>query len=161
MGYGSLGGWDMFGPDRLITRSRGNVLYELDGTSALSLYRRYLGKYADDLPASGLLFPLSLAAYMAVGMADQIWVMVVAMIVSTVVMLISARPIGDFVEKHPTLKVLALAFLILIGVMLVAEGLGQHVSKGYIYFAMAFSLVVEMINMRVRKGGVPKEPKTF
>jgi len=97
----------------------------------------------------------------AVGMADQIWVMVVAMIVSTVVMLISARPIGDFVEKHPTLKVLALAFLILIGVMLVAEGLGQHVSKGYIYFAMAFSLVVEMINMRVRKGGVPKEPKTF
>lgn len=94
----------------------------------------------------------------AVGMADQIWVMVVAMIVSTVVMLISARPIGDFVEKHPTLKVLALAFLILIGVMLVAEGLGQHVSKGYIYFAMAFSLVVEMINMRVRKG-VAKPPE--
>lgn len=92
----------------------------------------------------------------AVGMADQIWVMVVAMIVSTVVMLISARPIGDFVEKHPTLKVLALAFLILIGVMLVAEGLGQHVSKGYIYFAMAFSLVVEVINMRVRKGNAPK-----
>ena len=84
--------------------------------------------------------------------------MVVAMIVSTVVMLISARPIGDFVEKHPTLKVLALAFLILIGVMLVAEGLGQHVSKGYIYFAMAFSLVVEMINMRVRKG-VAKPPE--
>jgi predicted tellurium resistance membrane protein TerC len=87
----------------------------------------------------------------AVGMADQIWVMVVAMIVSTIVMLISAKPIGDFVEKHPTLKILALAFLILIGVMLVAEGLGQHVSKGYIYFAMAFSLVVEVVNMRVRK----------
>ncbi|MCA9576863.1 MAG: TerC family protein [Polyangiales bacterium] len=87
----------------------------------------------------------------AVGMADQVWVMVVAMIVATVVMLISAKPIGDFVEKHPTLKVLALAFLILIGVMLVAEGLGHHVSKGYIYFAMAFSLVVEIINMRVRK----------
>ena len=87
----------------------------------------------------------------AVGMADQIWVMVVAMIVSTIVMLISAKPIGDFVEKHPTLKILALSFLILIGVMLVAEGLGQHVSKGYIYFAMAFSLVVEAINMRVRK----------
>ena len=62
VGYGSLGGWDMFGPDRLITRSRGNVLYELDGTSALSLYRRYLGEYAKGLPASGLLFPLSLAA---------------------------------------------------------------------------------------------------
>ncbi len=87
----------------------------------------------------------------AVGMADQVWVMVVAMVIATVVMLVSAKPIGDFVEKHPTLKVLALSFLILIGVMLVAEGLGQHVSKGYIYFAMAFSLVVEMINMRIRK----------
>jgi predicted tellurium resistance membrane protein TerC len=91
----------------------------------------------------------------AVGMADQVWVMVVAMIVSTVVMLISAKPIGDFVEKHPSLKILALSFLILIGVMLVAEGLGQHVSKGYIYFAMAFSLVVEIINMRIRKGSAP------
>ncbi|MCA9537137.1 MAG: TerC family protein [Myxococcales bacterium] len=91
----------------------------------------------------------------AVGMADQVWVMVVAMVLATVVMLVSAKPIGDFVEAHPTLKVLALAFLILIGVMLVAEGLGQHVSKGYIYFAMAFSLVVEMINMRVRKRAAP------
>jgi predicted tellurium resistance membrane protein TerC len=91
----------------------------------------------------------------AVGMADQVWVMVVAMVVATVVMLVSAKPIGDFVEKHPTLKVLALSFLILIGVMLVAEGLGQHVSKGYIYFAMAFSLVVEVINMRIRKPPAP------
>ena len=91
----------------------------------------------------------------AVGMADQVWVMVVAMVLATVVMLVSAKPIGDFVDAHPTLKVLALAFLILIGVMLVAEGLGQHVSKGYIYFAMAFSLVVEMINMRVRKQRAP------
>ena len=88
-------------------------------------------------------------------MADQVWVMVVAMVLATVVMLVSAKPIGDFVETHPTLKVLALAFLILIGVMLVAEGMGQHVSKGYIYFAMAFSLVVEMINMRLRKPPAP------
>jgi hypothetical protein len=62
VGYGSLGGWDTFGPDRLITRSAGNVLYELDGTSALELYKRYLGSHAADLPASGLLFPLSLSA---------------------------------------------------------------------------------------------------
>jgi predicted tellurium resistance membrane protein TerC len=86
----------------------------------------------------------------AVGMADDIWVMVVAMIVSAIVMLVSAKRIGDFVERHPTIKVLALSFLILIGVLLVAEGLGQHVSKGYVYFAMAFSLVVELVNMRMR-----------
>lgn len=91
----------------------------------------------------------------AVGMADQIWVMIVAMVVSVIVMLVSAKSIGDFVERHPTVKVLALAFLILIGVLLVAEGLGQHVSKGYVYFAMAFSLVVELINMRMRAKSKP------
>ncbi len=87
----------------------------------------------------------------AVGMANQIWIMVVAMIVAMVVMLISAKSIGDFVEKNPTVKILALSFLLLIGVMLVAEGMGQHISKGYIYFAMAFSLGVELLNMRYRK----------
>ena len=92
----------------------------------------------------------------AVGMADQIWVMVVAMIIATVVMFVSAKSIGDFVERHPTIKVLALAFLILIGVLLVAEGIGQHVSKGYVYFAMAFSLVVELVNMRMRTKAAPE-----
>ncbi len=86
----------------------------------------------------------------AVGMAREPWVMVVAMILAVGVMLVFAGSIADFVGRHPTVKVLALAFLILIGVMLVAEGLGQHISKGYIYFAMAFSVVVEMINIRVR-----------
>ena len=66
-------------------------------------------------------------------------------------MLVFARKVGDFVDRHPSIKILALAFLILIGVMLVAEGLGEHISKGYIYSAMAFSLVVEMLNMRLRK----------
>ena len=86
----------------------------------------------------------------AVGMAQQISIMVVAMLISMVVMLLSAKPIGDFVERHPTVKILALSFLILIGVMLVAEGTGQHMPKGYIYFAMAFSLGVEMLNIKYR-----------
>ncbi len=87
----------------------------------------------------------------AVGMASQVSIMVVAMLLSMVIMLLSAASINDFVEKHPTIKILALSFLLLIGVMLTVEGMGGHVSKGYIYFAMAFSFVVEILNMRFRK----------
>jgi len=88
----------------------------------------------------------------AVGMVppEQLWVMVVAILASVAVMLVGARPIGDFVTRHPTMKVLALAFLVLIGVILVAEGAGTHVPKGYVYFAMAFALGVELVNLRVR-----------
>lgn len=86
----------------------------------------------------------------AVGMVSQVSIMVVAMIISMVVMLLSAGKISGFVERHPTVKILALSFLLLIGVMLVAESMGQHVSKGYIYFAMAFSLIVEILNIRYR-----------
>jgi predicted tellurium resistance membrane protein TerC len=91
----------------------------------------------------------------AVGMAQHVPVMVAAMVVAMAVMLAFAGRIGDFVERHPSMKVLALSFLILIGVLLVAEGMGQHVSKGYAYFAMAFSLVVELLNMRIRKKAAP------
>lgn len=87
----------------------------------------------------------------AVGMSNSVSIMVVAMLISMVIMLVSAGSISSFVEKHPTIKILALSFLLLIGVMLVAEGMGQHVSKGYIYFAMTFSLIVELLNMRYRK----------
>ena len=87
----------------------------------------------------------------AVGMAQHVSVMVVAMVVAVGVMLIFAGRISDFVNRHPTMKILALSFLLLIGVMLVVEGMGQHVGKGYIYFAMAFSLGVELLNMRLRK----------
>lgn len=87
----------------------------------------------------------------AVGMSDNVSIMVAAMLISMLIMLVSAGKISGFVEKHPTIKILALSFLLLIGVMLVAEGMGAHVSKGYIYFAMAFSLVVEILNMRYRK----------
>lgn len=86
----------------------------------------------------------------AVGMASQLWVMVTAVIVSIGVMLAAAESISDFVNRHPTLKMLALSFLILIGVMLVAEGLDQHIPKGYIYFSMAFAFGVEMLNLRMR-----------
>jgi predicted tellurium resistance membrane protein TerC len=87
----------------------------------------------------------------AVGMANHIPVMVIAMVLAMLVMLVSAAPIGGFVERHPSVKILALAFLLLIGVMLVAEGMGTHVDKGYIYVAMAFSLFVEMLNLHYRK----------
>ena len=87
----------------------------------------------------------------AVGMVDNIQVMIIAIIAAVGVMMFAAKPIGDFVDTHPTLKVLALSFLILIGVTLIAESLDFHIPKGYIYFAMAFSVVVEMINIKMRK----------
>lgn len=86
----------------------------------------------------------------AVGMANQLSIMVLAMVIAMIVMLVSAKSIGDFVDHNPALKILALSFLLLIGVMLVAESMGSHVNKGYIYFAMAFSLVVEILNMKYR-----------
>jgi len=87
----------------------------------------------------------------AVGMANQLSIMVTAMVIAMLVMLASAGAVSPFIDQHPSLKILALAFLLLIGVMLVAEGMGTHVEKGYIYFAMAFSLLVEMLNMRYRR----------
>lgn len=86
----------------------------------------------------------------AVGMVDQIWVMVAAVVASVGVMLVAARPIGQFVERHPSVKVLALAFLIMVGMALTAEAFDLHVPKGYIYAAMAFSLLVEAMNIRAR-----------
>ncbi len=87
----------------------------------------------------------------AVGLANDLGVMVTAIVASVAVMMFSARPIGEFVDRHPTVKMLALSFLVLIGVTLIAEGFGTQVPKGYIYFAMAFSVVVEALNIRIRK----------
>jgi predicted tellurium resistance membrane protein TerC len=86
----------------------------------------------------------------AVGMAEDIEVMVTAVVIAIAVMLLFAKQIGDFVNKYPSMKILALSFLLLIGVLLTAEGLGQHINKGYIYFAMAFALMVELLNIRFR-----------
>jgi len=91
----------------------------------------------------------------AVGMADDVTVMAAAVVLAVGIMMFSAEPISGFVNRHPTVKVLALSFLLLIGVSLIGDGLGMHVPKGYIYFAMGFSVFVEMVNMRVRKAGSP------
>ena len=87
----------------------------------------------------------------AVGLVEHVALMAIAIILAVLVMLFAAKPIGDFVEKHPTIKILALSFLILVGVTLIVEGFDIHVPKGYIYFAMAFSISVEFINLRMRK----------
>ena len=86
----------------------------------------------------------------AVGMANQVGVMIAAVVIAIVVMMLAAGSISSFVERHPTIKMLALSFLLLIGVTLIAEGFHQHISKGYVYFAMAFSVFVEMLNLKIR-----------
>ena len=91
----------------------------------------------------------------AIGMVDNIVIMIAAVVVSIIFMMIFSGSIGRFVERHPTVKMLALSFLLLIGVTLIAEGFDQHIPKGYIYFAMAFSVFVEMLNLRLRKSRTP------
>ena len=92
----------------------------------------------------------------AVGMVSHLWIMIAAVCISLCVMLAFAGSISDFVNRHPTIKMLALSFLILIGVTLVGESLGQHIPKGYIYFSMAFAFIVEMLNLRLRTKNAPK-----
>lgn len=87
----------------------------------------------------------------AVGMAEHVEIMITAVVIAVLIMMVSASAISDFVNHHPTVKMLALSFLLLIGVSLLAEGLDQHIPKGYIYFAMAFSILVEMLNLRMKK----------
>jgi predicted tellurium resistance membrane protein TerC len=86
----------------------------------------------------------------AVGMVDDVWVMIVAVVVSVLIMMAAAGPISDFVHRHPTVKILALSFLLLIGLSLLLEGFDYHIPKGYVYFAMGFSVFVEMINLRIK-----------
>jgi predicted tellurium resistance membrane protein TerC len=92
-------------------------------------------------------------------MADHIEIMIAAVIIAVIVMMFSASAISSFVNKHPTVKMLALSFLLLIGVSLLAEGFDQHIPKGYIYFAMAFSVLVEMLNLKMKKNN--KKPITL
>ena len=95
----------------------------------------------------------------AVGMADHVEIMIAAVIIAVLIMMISASAISNFVNNHPTVKMLALSFLLLIGVSLLAEGLDQHIPKGYIYFAMAFSILVEMLNLKMK--GKASKPVTL
>jgi predicted tellurium resistance membrane protein TerC len=157
-----FGRWEMSG-QKLILLGGGLFLI---GKATHEIYEKLEGAHGDTHGAGGrsakfgatiaqilaldLVFSLD-SVITAVGMADQIPIMAAAMVLAVLVMLVSAGTIGGFVNRHPSVKILALSFLLLIGVMLVGEGLGQHISKGYIYFAMAFSLLVELFNMRFRK----------
>lgn len=94
----------------------------------------------------------------AVGMVDHLLIMALAVVIAVAVMMAFAGPIGDFVEEHPSIKILALSFLVMIGVLLVADSLGQHLRKGYVYFGMAFALMIELLNMRYRKTHDEPEP---
>jgi predicted tellurium resistance membrane protein TerC len=91
----------------------------------------------------------------AVGMVDELWVMITAVVASVAIMMVAAEPISAFVHRHPTVKMLALSFLLLIGLSLLAEGFGQHIPKGYVYFAMGFSVFVETINLKLRSKTAP------
>jgi predicted tellurium resistance membrane protein TerC len=116
-----------------------------------------LGWALSQIVVLDIIFSLD-SVFTAVGMAQQIWVIVVAMVLAVGVMLAFSGPVSAFVHRHPTMQMLTLSFLILIGVMLVAEGIEKHVERGYIYFAMAFALAVELLNLRVRKPAAPSTP---
>lgn len=141
----------------LIAKSTFEIHHKIEGDPQIELHEAE--KMTKKVSPGAMLFQILIldivfsldSVITAVGMANQIPIMVAAMLISMLIMLVSAGSISGFVEKHPTIKILALSFLLLIGVMLVAESFGAHVSKGYIYFAMAFSLAVELLNMRYRK----------
>jgi predicted tellurium resistance membrane protein TerC len=143
----------------LLAKSTYEIHHKVEGDPQIHLHEAESGIKKSTTSAGKMLFQILIldivfsldSVITAVGMVKEVSIMVVAMVISMVVMLLSAGKISSFVEKHPTIKILALSFLILIGVMLMAEGMGAHVSKGYIYFAMTFSLGVELINMRYRK----------
>ncbi len=97
------------------------------------------------------------SVFTAVGLAQRVEIMVAAIVIAVLFMMFVARGISEFIERHPTIRVLALAFLILIGVALIADAFDFHIPKGYLYFAMAFSIAVEMINLRTRRGGAPPQ----
>ncbi|MEZ6055900.1 MAG: TerC family protein [Planctomycetaceae bacterium] len=146
----------LFGGMFLIGKSVLEVHHKLEGEQDKDASKAPVGFWGviAQIAVLDIIFSLD-SVITAVGMVKQIEVMIVAVVLAVLVMLMAAGPISHFVERHPTLKMLALSFLILIGVLLVAEGIGTPVNKGYIYFAMAFSLIVELLNMKIR-GHKPK-----
>jgi len=115
-------------------------------TKPVTSYAALLGQIA----IVDIIFSLD-SVITAVGMAEHVPVMVLAIVIAVGVMMFAAKAIGDFVDRHPSIKMLALSFLVLVGVVLIGEGLDMHIPKGYIYFAMAFSVIVEMLNIHMRK----------
>ena len=160
----SVSRWDLSGRDLILTLGGLFLL----GKSTLEIHEKLEGVEGHGSARVAASFAAVIAQILlldivfsldsvitAVGMADDVAVMIIAVIVAVGVMLVSAGAISDFVDQHPTVKILALSFLLLIGVSLIAEGFDQHIPKGYIYFAMAFSVFVEMINLRVRRKADP------
>ena len=136
----------------LIWKSTGEVHQSLEGEEehATSAAKATMSAVIVQIMIIDLVFSLD-SIITAVGMVDDVRIMIAAVIASVALMMLFAGPIGRFVSEHPTIKMLALSFLVVVGVVLVAEGFGHHVPKGYIYFAMAFSLGVEMLNITMRK----------
>ena len=140
----------------LIAKSTHEIHGSLEGEEGAGSRKAYSGFTSVIIQIMLLDIVFSLDSVItAVGMVNNLWIMISAVVVSIIAMMLFAGSIGAFVMRHPTVKMLALSFLLLIGVTLVAEAFDQHISKGYIYFAMAFSVFVEMLNMRIRKGGKP------
>ncbi|MBS0656809.1 MAG: TerC family protein [Verrucomicrobia bacterium] len=143
----------------LIGKSTHEIHGSLEGVEheKSSQVKAALGAVITQIVIIDIVFSLD-SVITAVGMAQHIGVMITAVILAMIVMLVASKSIADFVNRRPTVKMLALSFLLLIGVVLVADGFGQHISKGYIYFAMAFSFGVEMLNLRLRaKAAAPVE----
>ncbi|MEX1025799.1 MAG: TerC family protein [Planctomycetota bacterium] len=144
----------------LVAKATFEIHHRIEGESGVPSKQAVAASFASvmaQVVVLDIVFSLD-SVITAVGMADEIWVMIVAVVMAVGVMMIFAETISSFIERHPTMKMLALSFLILIGVMLIVEGMGKHVGKGYIYFAMAFSLTVELLNMRVRSRLRDPEP---
>jgi len=136
----------------LLAKSTHEIHHNLEGAEGDESIKVHatLGSVLFQIMLLDLVFSLD-SVITAVGMADHVPVMVIAIVLAVVFMMIFAKPIGEFVEEHPTVKMLALSFLLLVGMALVADGLEFHIPKGYIYFAMGFSVFVEMLNLRLRK----------
>ena len=141
----------------LIAKATHEIHDKLEGTEEERKAGRKASTFTSVVIQIGLLdiiFSLD-SVITAVGMARELAVMITAVVIAVIVMMIASTPLSEFVQKHPTVKILALSFLLLIGMSLIAEGLHQHISKGYIYFAMGFSVFVEMINLRIRSKTEP------
>lgn len=136
----------------LIWKSTGEIHHSLEGeeTTGEKVVKATFTAVILQIMLIDLVFSLD-SIITAVGMVDEVLIMIAAVVVSVVLMMLFATPIGQFVSKHPSIKMLALTFLVVVGVVLVAEGFGHHIPKGYVYFAMAFSVIVELLNIRFRK----------
>jgi predicted tellurium resistance membrane protein TerC len=143
----------LFGGIFLIWKSVHEIHQRLEGESAVARKARdvaSMGQILVQIALLDIVFSLD-SVITAVGMANQLVIMILAIVLAVAFMILASGPVSAFVDRHPTVKMLALSFLLLIGVMLIADGVGQHISKGYVYFAMAFAVFVEMLNLRGRR----------